>query len=295
MRLRMLAAVVAGILVFAIFAFAPIAALHLSLGLTIGPGAGALAACLVIAAFPMPRALPSTGVRQADLTPRETTSFGPRWGFILPLVSAAFLVLFLIATASLARETDYTYLSREIGLMTPGGYQTSTPYPGWFYAVPLLAVTVLLSGGVLLALRRVAGARSLGPLDLTPLDAAIRRATTRFVMLLSSSVIVLYLGATALIAGSALRNVSYWGEETPAFLHKLENLSPSQAMAIPVTSHDFINGVVEPQYTSGAIESVVGIVLIGFAIMLFILAFVAFSIRWSAAAVEQPSHERVPA
>ena len=290
----MLVAIVAGIAAFAVLAFAPIPALHLSLGLAIAPGVGALVSCLMIAAFPMPRALPSTGVRQAELTPRETTSFGPRWGFILPLAAAAFYVVFLIATASLSSVADYSHLSRQIALETPGGYQTSSPYPGWFYALPLLVVIVLLSGGVLLALRRVAGARALGPLDLSPLDAGIRRMTTRFVMLLSSSVIVLYLGATALIAGSALRDVAQWEKMTASGFRKVAATVPPN-YSVRLLPSDFVHGVVEPQYTSGSIESVVGIVLIAFAMLLFILVFAAFSVRWSAVAPEPAPRESVSA
>jgi hypothetical protein len=295
MRVRMLAAVGAGLVVTGVLAFAPIPALHLSLGATIAPGIGGLVACLSIAAAPFPRASASTGVRQAELTPREATSFGPRWGFVLPLVSAALLVVFLIATASLARETDYTSLSREIGLVNPGGYATASPYPGWFYALPLLVVTVLLSGGVLLALWRIAGARSLGSLGLAPLDAAIRRSTTRFVMLLSSSIIVLYLGATSFTAGTAWRNVAQWSKLNATGLRKVGSaVAPN--FEVSLDPSDFARGVVQPQYTTGAIETVVGIVLIGFALTLLILAFASFSVRWTSAETAEPrDREKVSA
>ena len=287
MRLRMLAAVAAGVVVFAILALVPIPQLHLSLGLAIGPGLGALAACLVIAAIPLPRPVATTRVRQADLTPRDATSFGPRWGFILPLVAAAFYVVFLIATASLASTADYSKLSRQLALMTPGGYQTQSPYPGWFYAVPLLIVTVLLSAGVLFTLRRVADAPSLGALELAPLDEAIRRGATRFVMLFSSSVIVLYLAATALIAGMAERDVARWSTMNAKGLRKVAAAVPPN-YEVRLLPSDFTTGTVEPQYLTGAIESVVGVVLIGFALTLFILAFVSLSVRWTAAEQAEP-------
>ncbi len=293
MHLRMFAAVGAGAVVAGILAFAPIRVLHLALGAAIAPGIGALVACLVIAAMPFPRTGTGFAVRQADLTPREATSFGPRWGFILPLVSAALLVIFLIATASLARDTDYTDLSREIGLVTPGGYATASPYPGWFYAAPLLVGTVLLVGGVLFSLWRIAGARSSGALDLAPLDAAIRRATTRFVMLLSSAVIVLYLGATALTAGSAWRNVAQWSKLNAGGLRKVASAMPPN-YTVRLGPSDFLMGVVQPQYTTGAIESVVGIVLIGFALTLLILAITSFRVRWTTAE-PTPSPEPVKA
>ena len=117
---------------------------------------------------------------------------------------------------------------------------------------------------------------------------------TRFVMLLSSSIIVLYLGATALIAGSALRNVSRWSKMTAAGLRKVAAAVPPN-YSVKFGPGDFVNGVVEPQYTAGAIEAVVGLVLIAFALLLLILAFAAFSVRWSATPAEQPTRESVSA
>jgi hypothetical protein len=285
MWLRMLGAIGAGLVAYGVVAFAPVHALRLDLGGAIAPGIGALVACLVIAIWPFPRAGATSGIRHAELVRRNPSLFGPRWGFILPLASAGILVAFLLATASLSSTDNYSGLSRNIAATTEAGHRSISPYPGWFYVVPILVVIVLLSAGVLFALRRVSGAPQLAPVDLIELDRAIRRSFTRFVMLLSSAVIVLYLGGVSVIAGEGQRELWQWTKPSGEFLKVLEKASknggiPSRAG----NANDYISGVVQPQYTASAIEAVLGIVLILFAISLVILAIASLSLKWTAVA-----------
>jgi hypothetical protein len=289
-RAKMVAAAGAGALVAAVVALTPVPLLHLGLGAAIAPGVGGIVACLVISAAPLPRAPHPSGVRQADLVPRLASSFGPRWGFVLPLVSAAVLIIFLIATAALS-STDDQGLSRQIGQRTPAGYETAGPYPGWFYVVPVLVVTVLLSLSALAALRRIAVARSLGIPALGEFDRAIRGALTRFVMLLSSSVIVFYIGAVALMAGSSARTVSQWSKPTALFDKRAGVAAAATDPTFQVSAGDFIHGVVQPQYTAAAIETTLGILLIGFGLTLVFLAVGLGGIRLNTA-TPAPADER---
>jgi hypothetical protein len=294
-RLKILIAVIAGILVAISLNVAPVPALHLGLGATIAPGVGAIVTCLVISTAPLPRPVGASTIRQADLIPRSASSFGPTWGLVLPLASAGVLVSFLVATAVLS-STDERGLWRQIEQWTPGGYEDATPYPGWFYVVPLLVVTALLSLFVLIALRRIAGARSLGTPQLDDFDQAIRRSLTRFVMLLSSSIIVLYLGAAAFTAGSATRTVTQWSKPSALFFKQVEAAAANGTdPTFHVKAGDFIHGVVQPEYTAAAIETTLGIVLIGFALTLSFLAMSSVRIRWTAVAPTQANHgESVP-
>jgi hypothetical protein len=294
-RLKIFVAVIAGLIVASAAGAAPIPQLHLGLGLAVAPGVGAIVGCLIISMSPLPRPVRAAGLRQAGLVPRRASSFGPAWGFLLPLASAAILVVFLIATAELS-STDYLGgLSREIGQQTPGGYQAAGPYPGWFYVLPLLAMTGLLSLSVLLALRRISGARSLGTPGLDDFDRSIRRSLTRFVMLLSSSVSVLYLGATAFAAGAAARSVSQWAKPSAQFIKRVGPVAANGAdPTFQSNPADFIHGVVQPAYTAAAIETTLGVVLIGFALTLFFLAISSVRIRWSTATPALADHrERV--
>ena len=78
---------------------------QLSSSLMLAPGLGAAVGLAVIAIAPLGARPKGAVVRQADLTPRQASSFGPRWGFILPLIAASALALMLVLMAMTASHT----------------------------------------------------------------------------------------------------------------------------------------------------------------------------------------------
>ena len=177
------------------------------LPLMLAPGLAAVAGLLVFALTPT--RLVSTGAsrRSADLLPRRPWSYGPAWGFLLPLIAAAAVIAFaVIAGFSSSSQPDGSYRSITVG---PG---TSGPYPGWFYGLPVIGLTVLLAAATLFALGRIASSArsesSESSESFSELDRIVRVLATRVVMQLSSGALFLYFGGVLLFAGWATTNAA---------------------------------------------------------------------------------------
>jgi hypothetical protein len=177
------------------------------LPLLLAPGIGAIAALVALAAVP-PICLRSEGRRrQAVLAPRQPWSFGPPWAYILPAVSACAVVGFaLVCGLTSARTDDGTW--RGLTVTIGGGISTASPYPGWFYGIPIIVMTLVLFTTTIAALWRISSTPLRGTGGQIALDTAIRRELARFVMLLSSGALLVYFGGTLFFAGMAIRNVS---------------------------------------------------------------------------------------
>jgi hypothetical protein len=278
-----LLAVLLEIVAVIVVANPPIGAFGISL--TIAPGVGAALALLIIIGSPLPRRQIQGRIRRADLAAREATTFGPRWAFVLPVVAATLLVALVVATGA-AAGLDSRGLARALYTVAqPGQANEGTPYPGWYYGAPILIVTGILIGCAFLALRRVAAAPRNGAVDSWAVDDAVRSALIRFVMFISSATVVLYLGTVALQSGSILRTGAQWSRIKQSVLNA--HLSAGD-MSFVTRGKDVLHGVVEPQYTMGAVEAVVGLVLIGVAFTLAILAVASIRIRWSVSAPTEP-------
>jgi hypothetical protein len=242
------------------------------LGLALAPGISAIVGCVIIAAVPLPRwRVDASGRRTAQLTPRGAASFGPRWAFTLPLAAGLALVLFLLATG-LTASTDEAGLSRMISLSSaPGESGSAGPYPGWYYGVPVIALTVLLAAVVLLALHRIASAPKPQDAASWELDAALRRSATRFVMSLSTSALLFYFGGLLYFAGSSTSNV--------ASVASLRNPADET-----LDSGSFVFSFVQPAYAVGVAEMVIGGVLAATAVALAVSAVAATRYRLGSAA-----------
>lgn len=91
----------------------------------------------------------------ASLARRTPWNVAPRAALAL-LGTAILLLLALLVFTGATSSPDERGRFRAITFTSPLSSSTATPYPGWFYAVPLILGTVLLALAVWAALRRIA-------------------------------------------------------------------------------------------------------------------------------------------
>ena len=184
----------------------------MGLPLALVPGLSASAGLLVIALTPRPR-VAAGATRSASLQPRGTWSVGARRDYLRPALAAA-LVTAVLVTTGLTGSPDSIGMQRAFSLRNGHGVSTASPYPGWYYAGPLLVVTALLVITALLAIRRIAALPSLQPAD-EDTDRAWRRAAASAVSFDVTAGLLLHLAGVLLVAGSAIQSVS-WGAGAPS-------------------------------------------------------------------------------
>ena len=247
----------------------------LGLGQALGVAIAAILVGLLLAASPVAAWSRAGGVRTADLTPRTGGSFGPRWGFALPLASAGILVAVLVVMG-FTSSPDGAGLYRAFTIELPDGSSSGSPYPGWFYGVPLMIATLALALVVLLVLRMVASAPRPATAELYSVDDALRRSVTAFIMLLSSSALLLYFGAVTAVAGTVTANTATQWTTSSDELNGVDGVSFA----------DYLPSYVQPTYGLGIAETFCGLALVAVSIVLLVLAAVTSTLRWAPAAVE---------
>lgn len=253
----------------------------LGLGQALGVAVAAIVAALTLAASPVAVWPGSTGLRTAELTPRSGGSFGPRWGFALPLASAGILILFLLVTG-LSSTTDDFGLYRAFTVEHGTGSSTGSPYPGWYYGVPVILATIVLALAVLLVLHRIAAAPRPASPELFDVDDALRRSVTRFVMLLSSSALLAYFAGVAVIAGMVTSSTATQWTTSPDWQIGAGGVG---------LGGDYLPTYLQPIYAVGIAEVVGGLVLFALAIVLLVAAVVTAALRWAPAVVAEPEFE----
>lgn len=176
----------------------------LGLPLVLAPGVGVAMSMTIFGALPWRRTSPGA-VRTAALDPRAAWSATTARIYRAPVLAALVLVVLLVVTG-LTASLDDDGRSRAFTVSTPDSGNTASPYPGWFYAAPLLVATfaVVVAAGI--AIRRTA------LLPATGLDAAVDAAWREGVAIVLSRIatagLLLYLAAILLMAGGALRSVA---------------------------------------------------------------------------------------
>lgn len=278
LRSRMLAGILAG--AFAAWVVAALPIPPAGAAFALAPGVGSAVGIVVVGSSRLSRRTPSDGVRRADLTPRRASWLGSRWAFILPGAASALLVVVLVVTGLFASPVDGPF-SHEFLAIVPQGTDSAGPYPDWSYGSYILGATVVLLGAMLFALRRVATAARAGGHDSLPIDEmVVRRTLTRFIVLSTTAVVVLYLGAVSVTAGAAMRSASSWFYVRPAYvLSVCGRTSPCSFTGTPA---NLVTGVAQPTYAWGNAIAIVGIVLLGVAFVFTLLALSNFVIRWTA-------------
>lgn len=125
----------------------------------------------------------------------------------LPLLTMAAYAALLVATG-LTSSPDSQGRYRLLHLANRNA-STAGPYPGWYYGIPLLLVTMVLAGSAFLALQRIAGAPSLPDPRMAALDRRWREISARVVVRLATGVLLGYLGGTSVVAGQAMASVAW--------------------------------------------------------------------------------------
>ncbi|WP_113718664.1 hypothetical protein [Arthrobacter dokdonensis] len=145
-----------------------------------------------------------TGTRNA---PRDRALLKPR-ALALPLAALLAHVALLVATG-LTSSPDSRGRYRVLAVADATSGSAATPYPGWYYGVPLMLVTLVLAGTALLALRRIAGTPALPDPRMAALDRRWREISARVVLRLATGALLGYCGGTAALAGQAMVNVAW--------------------------------------------------------------------------------------
>jgi hypothetical protein len=206
-QLRAVSAVVFAVLVFLmLFRVSIVFSGMVGLPLALASGISGSAGLLLFSAWPAAKQ-PVSATASASLTPRSPWSFARRRSFVAALAVAATYIAFLVVTG-LTSAPDGQGRYRLLRLHDASSTVATTSYPGWYYGVPLLAVTIVLAGSVILALRRIATTTSLPDPRMAPLDRRWREISTRVVLRLGAGALLGYFGGTAMTAAWAMVTIA---------------------------------------------------------------------------------------
>ena len=173
---------------------------------SMSPGIAAAAVMLVLALpFPDVSTQPGGGrVRTASLQSREPWTYARRYVLMQPMLAAGLLLIYLGFTTVTASPDDFG-LMRSIQLVSPNGMwaQSSSPYPGSYYSIPLVVVTLVLVGLTCAALWRIAHVPSAPEARFAEDDRLWRVLLTRFTVFLSVGAMLVYAAVVLLVAGAA--------------------------------------------------------------------------------------------
>ena len=177
----------------------------LGIPIGVGPGVAVSVGLAIVAATPAIRSRPAA-LRSAGLEPRSAWTIGARRHYLVPALTAAALAVVLLVTGATASRDDQGLL-RAFSVVRPDGGSTASPYPGWYYAVPLLAATALLLLTTVLALRRIARLPAVGA-DASA-DRTWRLAVSSTISRLATAGLLGHLAGTLLITGSAVHSAGF--------------------------------------------------------------------------------------
>ncbi|PSL37857.1 hypothetical protein CLV49_1464 [Labedella gwakjiensis] len=191
----------------------------------LAPGLASLTALVLVAAFPAVSIREPGTSRSADLDRRRPWSYAPRWAVGLP-VAAGSLVLGAVIAFGLTSSTQEDGQYRAFTVVNGDYTSTSSPYPGWFYGVPIAAMVIAIAVVAVVALTRIAGAPRPTDSGLREIDAVMRMLATRVVVKLTTGTFLLYLGVILAVGGNAMSSASgQWTGEAYARIEPWTTLS----------------------------------------------------------------------
>lgn len=194
----------------------PLVPSWLGAGAAIAPSLAGAAGLAVYAATPPPQDEGVSARRTASLQRRTPWTVAAPAGLSIlgtALALHAALLVFTGATSS----GDERGLRRAIAFSSGGHSSMATPYPGWFYAIPMLVATALLAIATWAALRRIATTASLPGDGLELLDRVWRARTSRIIVGLATAAACFQLGTTSLLARATMGNALLPSSTPPAW------------------------------------------------------------------------------
>jgi hypothetical protein len=214
------------------------------------------AAILVFVIMPTPEFLEPRSLRSAELSRRRPRDFVATRTLLAPAIAALALALALTVFSFIA-EPDGQSISHTSGaVLADNGSMSSTasPYPGYYYGIPILLALVVLCALTVAAIARIAAAPRPTDESLRAADDATRTLSIRAVTTAASSAAVFTLGAVLYIAAAATANV---GMRYEFRINSTPVESGSDAALIAISTGEFI---------AAGLALLGGIVLIAFAI-----------------------------
>ncbi|MFJ3667227.1 hypothetical protein ACIPSE_12290 [Streptomyces sp. NPDC090106] len=107
---------------------------------------------------------PQGAVRTAGLAPRRIRDYVPPRMTLLLLAEAAALVILLTVAAVVASPDGMGRTGRSVSVSCPdGGTATSSPWPGLFYGLPVLAALALSTTACIWSLARIVRRPGIAP------------------------------------------------------------------------------------------------------------------------------------
>lgn len=175
------------------------------LSLAVGPGLAAGTGLLAFAAIGATTSAPGRYAATLDVrTPLTYVSTRSALGLLVP---AALSTALLLATG-LTGSADSSGRERAVTISHGATSATASPYPGWFYAAPMLVVTAFILLTTVAALWRVSATAALPASGWEREDRRWRVALVRVVGCLGSAALLAQLAGIAYFAGSGLRSIS---------------------------------------------------------------------------------------
>ena len=209
-------------------------------GLGRGPmlAAPALGLCLILGTLAGELAAKPPGgpIRGASLETRRIRHYLPRFSTSLAATLSVITVGLLTVTVATASADDLGRPGRTLSTFSPDGMvrQSTSPWPGWFYAWPILAalaVALVLSALVLHRIVR-RGRPGLDPAT-RAVDEAQRAHSARVVTAAYGLCVALPLSGIALIAAGTVKNSDHlpaWGMTAPPALIGVAFLAAGSAI-----------------------------------------------------------------
>ncbi len=180
----------------------------LGLAAAIAPAVAGAGGLLLYAATPPPQDRETHARFSASLDRRGPWTIAPRGGLTSLGVVLVLLLGVLIFTGATS-DVDDRGLYRAITFATSTHSSTATPYPGWFYAVPLMGATALLVIAAWIALRRIATTASLTGEGLQDMDRLWRVRSAQIIVGIAFATVSLQIGGVAVFAGTTMRNAQF--------------------------------------------------------------------------------------
>lgn len=189
-------------------ATAPLVPEWLGVGATLAPALAGVGGLVLYAVTPPPKDTGTQMRYSASLRPRTPWSIAPSPALV-PLSVMLILQISLLIFTGATSSVDERGRFRAITFAADAYSSTASPYPGWFYAVPLLIGTVLLAIATWIALRRIATTASLPGEGLEDLDDMWRSRSAHVVVGLATAAVCFQFGGSALFAGTTMGNAQF--------------------------------------------------------------------------------------